>query len=226
MRLSTLTRVLFFLISAPALAADQITIYEANSRPAEELVQLVRSLIPGVRVSAVGNKVAINAGPETTRKVMQVFSELDQAPRGLLIEARVLGQNTANESSLFARVRRGHGKVEVSDQRAEGAGSQIQSVRAVQGTASVVVTPAGAFYVKVKSVNKTTATAELWKSKEAGSYGFAISSEVTAPLGEWTTVGSSGENTQQRETGLTGRSQSASRGRQEIQLRITSGPQE
>lgn len=80
---------LLSLLLVTAAQAGEITVFEIQSRPAQDLVPHLSSLLgPDSSVSAYGNRLIVRAPADRLEEARWLITELDRAPRNLLVEVR------------------------------------------------------------------------------------------------------------------------------------------
>lgn len=100
--------------------------FDLEHRTAEEVVPLIRPLVPspGV-VTGMGDQLIVRGSPEAIQAVADVLERIDRAPRRLMVSVRQerAGSLDALEASLAARVRAGEVTASVGGPRDAGAGA-------------------------------------------------------------------------------------------------------
>lgn len=92
--------VLLLLLSG-GVQAREITVIELKGRPAEEIIPLIRPLLaPGDALSGTGYQLILRTDPKTLREVRDLISQLDYAPRNLLVSVRRGAPSSSDETAV------------------------------------------------------------------------------------------------------------------------------
>jgi len=87
-----------FLTSAASAERGELAVFDVRSRPAEDLLPMVRnSLGKQGTVTAAGQRLIVRAPAGRLEEVRWLISELDRPPRNLMIEVRVDRHDYARE---------------------------------------------------------------------------------------------------------------------------------
>jgi hypothetical protein len=100
---SILTKVSLFLfclsLDAHAASTDDFSVYNAQSRSAEELKKAADGLANGARTSVLNNKVVI-AGSKTQREgVLKLFSSLDHKLQNFIVSVRAATRGNSSREA-------------------------------------------------------------------------------------------------------------------------------
>lgn len=116
-----LTILLFTLclpLSIPA-DADEIEIIDLQSRPASELIPILRPMLkPGGAISGTGFQLIIRTSPENLEQLQTAIAKLDQSSKQLLITVRQGGddRHLKNEGSISGRYEGGSGNISIGSE--------------------------------------------------------------------------------------------------------------
>ena len=141
---------LFMSGSQPARADYPIEVIPLTSRPLEEILPVVRSLIGADETATgMGNSLVLKAAPEHVREIRKMLVEIDRPPRRLMITVGKQGDTARSSSgySASADIKAGDGQVSInspgypvddtrvrvrihdsSDQRARTIGHRVQAL--------------------------------------------------------------------------------------------------
>ena len=141
---------LFLLYSQNASADYPIEVIPLKSRPLEEILPVVRSLIGADETATgMGNNLVLKAAPEHVREIRKMLVEIDRPPRRLLIMVSKEGDTARSSSgySASADIKAGDGQISInspgypvdetrfgvrihdsSDQRARTTGHKVQAL--------------------------------------------------------------------------------------------------
>lgn len=232
MRLSILTSLLF-LFSLAVFAEDDLTIYRAKYRPAEELVKVAGSLFAGrANISSLNEKIVIAADSKTTKKVLELFAELDRKPRQYRISFRLVSKGTGSRSAVGVKdARVGIGKkptvtatVAVDAEDAESAGDSLQSTQLTEGREAAVFMGSdwfpGGFLAKVRGGTGKLATVEFRQREGNRNPAFGLASEVSLGLGQWKTVGGINQKNQGSGSGILHREGQSGAQEKDLQIKL------
>ncbi len=121
--------VVLLALLAGGVQASEITVIELKGRPAEEIIPLIRPLLaPGDALSGTGYQLILRTDPKTLREVRDLISQLDYAPRNLLVSVRRGAPSASDETALGVTGSVQGGKVRISsgDRHKEGADVQLE----------------------------------------------------------------------------------------------------
>ena len=119
-RLALFTRTLplLFLLNSQVVTADYpIEVIPLKSRPLEEILPVVRSLIGGDETATgMGNNLVLKAAPEHVLEIRKMLVEIDRPPRRLLITVSKAGDTVRSSSgySASADIKAGDGQVSIN----------------------------------------------------------------------------------------------------------------
>lgn len=115
-------------------AAPETSLFDITHRPAEDLLPQVRMLLgKDGSVSAYGNRLIVRAPAKRLEEVRWLISELDRAPRNLLIEVKVDRENSRENKGTDVRLRDMQANVRFRQYNTQGKGDVLQSVRTIDG---------------------------------------------------------------------------------------------
>ncbi len=104
-------------IAGTAFADYPIEVIELKSRPYEEILPLVQSLVGSDgTVTGMGNKLVIKAAPERVREIKRLLATLDRPPKRLRIVVDS-GDDRARSSSGYrasADIKAGNGQISIN----------------------------------------------------------------------------------------------------------------
>jgi len=108
------------IIASPATMAEAMKIetIPMNSRPVEDVIPVLRSLVvEGGTVTGINNKLIIKTTPSNLKQIKEVLAQIDHAPRRLIISVKqdVGGNVSTRESELSGRYGTGGVKIESHD---------------------------------------------------------------------------------------------------------------
>jgi hypothetical protein len=232
MRLSTLTKLLFF-IPLLALGAEEFTVYQPKYKSTEELVNLGNSTFGGkASFSSLGGKVVINASPKTTASVMKLFAELDRVSRQYKISLRLVSREERAGNSISFK----NGQVSVGKKISAGGtvaaegeqtSSQAQSVQSAQLLEGAEAQMAlgdswfpGGFSAKARGGAGDLVTVEFKQREADANPAFSLQNEVLLKLGEWKTVGEVIRATDGSEKGLANRGSHNGSDKKNLQVKL------
>lgn len=232
MRLSTLTK-LFFFLPLIAFAEDEFTVYLPKYRSTEELVSLGESTFAGkATFSSLGGKVVINASPKTTASVMKLFEQVDRISRQFRISFRLVAAAESSGNSISfkdGKVTVGKkpsvsGTLSVDGRQNESRKDTVQSAQLMEGTEAQMALGdnwfPGGFSAKARGGAGDLVTLEF-RQREAGTNpALSLQSEVVVKLGEWKTVGEITQSTAGSEKGLAQRGSHGGSERKSLQVKL------
>jgi len=149
--LFTRTVPLLFLLYSQLVSADYpIEVIQLKSRPLEEVLPVVRSLIGADETATgMGNNLVLKAAPGHVQEIRKMLVEIDRPPRRLLITVSKEGDTARSSSgySASADIKAGDGQISInspgypvdetrfgvrihdsSDQRARTMGHKVQAL--------------------------------------------------------------------------------------------------
>lgn len=119
------------LLSGPTLAAGQIELIQLQNRSAEELIPLLRPMLPAqTTISGTGYKLIVRSTPSGHKEIRALLAQLDSAPAQLIISVRQGGEQETQQTTggLSARYQRGDGSLGVGERETGGRGGlQVES---------------------------------------------------------------------------------------------------
>jgi type II secretory pathway component GspD/PulD (secretin) len=135
---------------APAARADTLETIPLSHRLAEDLLPLLRPLLPpGSALTGTGNVLLVRTDPATLNQLRETVAQLDRAPRQLLISVGQSSGSAAGDRSVRGAATVGSGDVQVGINRPPQAESgaavvarndstrdslhNVSSVRALEG---------------------------------------------------------------------------------------------
>jgi type II secretory pathway component GspD/PulD (secretin) len=102
----------------PASRADSLETISLNHRLAEDLLPLLRPLLPpGSVLTGAGNVLLVRADPATLSQLREAVAQLDRAPRQLLISVGQSSGATAGDRSVRGTATVGSGDVQAGINR-------------------------------------------------------------------------------------------------------------
>lgn len=111
--------------------ADEIKVIDLQSRPAEELIPILRPMLePGGAINGTGFQLIIRASPENLAQLQMAIARLDHAPRQLLITVRQGGDRRSlqREGSISGSYESGSGNISIgSDLPGKERGAILES---------------------------------------------------------------------------------------------------
>lgn len=201
MRLSTLTKLLFF---APLLgfAADEFTIYHPKYKSTEELVNLGDSAFGNkAGFSSLGGKVVINASPKTTASVLKLFSEIDRVSRQFKISFRLVSREESSGNSISFK----NGQVSVGKKvsaggtlsaeggQKTGLKEEVTTAQLMEGTEAQMMLGnewfPGGFRAKAWGGEGDFVNVGFKQREADANPALSLQSEVLLKFGEWKTIG-------------------------------------
>lgn len=94
--------ILLCLLSLPALA-DRIEVIQLQGRSANDIIPIIQPLLdPDTGLSAQGYKLIVRGSEQTISQVHELVSQLDHAPKQLVISLRRGGRSIHNDNELSA----------------------------------------------------------------------------------------------------------------------------
>ncbi|MGD8788937.1 MAG: hypothetical protein PVH05_05570 [Burkholderiales bacterium] len=156
----------------PAMQAGaeqmQTQVIELYARGANDMVRLLRPmLVPGGRISGLGDKLVITTTPRNMAQLRAMLAEVDVPPRQLLVTVRqdVSGQRLEQNVEMTGgvgndRVRIGSPPgtdtdgvdIRIDSARREDTGGKVQTLRVIEGEAAFISTGESVPY-RVQSPN-------------------------------------------------------------------------
>lgn len=132
----TLLLAAWVLFCSTALA-DKTSLFDIHSRPAGDLLPQVRMLL-GEKGSATayGNRLIVRAPEKQLEDVRWLISELDRAPRNLLVEVRVDRGKSNQDTGATVRMHDLQANVRLRQYRTHGDEDTVQRVRTIDGRAA------------------------------------------------------------------------------------------
>ena len=125
--------------TAPGLTQELVTeVIPLGYRSAAEIIPIVQPLIPppGV-VTGIYTTLVVKTDPETLEAIKQILSELDRAPRNLMVTVRHgISDNlhrSGVDSDIVLSTEGSDAKVRVYDTRSTTEGQDMQRVRVLKG---------------------------------------------------------------------------------------------
>jgi hypothetical protein len=122
-------------VTAGIAAAQAIEVIELRHRTAEELLPLIEPHLPdSATATGVADRLIVKAQPREIARLRSVISELDKAPRSLLVTVRG-GGSSSEQTFGFGMTGWSDREVRVHVHRSESARSDnaIQQVRGLEG---------------------------------------------------------------------------------------------
>jgi hypothetical protein len=113
---------------APAARADSLETISLSHRLAEDLLPLLRPLLPpGSALTGTGNVLLVRTDPVTLNQLRETVAQLDRAPRQLLISVGQSSGTASGDRSVGGAATVGSGDVQVGINRPpqEAAGAEI-----------------------------------------------------------------------------------------------------
>jgi len=127
------------LLSSAAPAAPEASLFDIHSRPAADLVPHVRALLGQEgSVTAYGNRLIVRAPANRLEEVSWLISELDRAPRNLLVEVRVDRELSDSGQSVRLRTHDLQANVRLRHYSTRSDGDMIQRVRTLDGRPALI----------------------------------------------------------------------------------------
>lgn len=139
-------------LSSGAFAGYPIEVIELQSRPLDEVLPVVRSMLGDAgTVTGMGSNLVIKASPEQVRAIRKMLIEIDRPPKRLVITVSNAGEESNSSSGYTAgadikagdgqvsintpgrRVDDSRARISVHGNRAQGARSSGQHVQALEG---------------------------------------------------------------------------------------------
>jgi hypothetical protein len=109
---------LLFLLYSQLVSADwPIEVIQLKSRPLEEILPVIRSLIGADETATgMGNNLVLKATPEHVREIRKMLVEIDRPPRRLLINVGKQGDSARSSSgySASADIKAGDGQISIN----------------------------------------------------------------------------------------------------------------
>jgi hypothetical protein len=120
-------------------AAPESVLFDIHSRPAEDLVPQVRMLLgEDGSVAAYGNRLIVRAPAERLEEVRWLISELDRAPRNLLVEVKVDREDDRQASGADVQLNDMRANVRFHQYSTSGKGDILQRVRTIDGRPALI----------------------------------------------------------------------------------------
>jgi len=209
------------LAALPALAQDELTIYPVKYRSAEELIKVAEPVFFGrATFSSLNEKIVISAPEKTAQAVLKLFAELDRKPRTFEISVRLRARGERSNSGVGIR-RQG---VRIESNSSAGSENSLQSVKVLEQKEARLLEGStyfpGGFIAKARSAGKNKVTLEIRQRQGSANPAIALSSEVTAALGEWQTIGSARQDRTNSLSEILGSSSGASSEAKDIQVKV------
>jgi len=98
------------------LAAEELRVLVIKSRPAVEMIPLVKPLLaPGDYINANGYQLIVRTAPANFRQIEQLLAQIDKAPRMLTVTVRqaTLAESQALRQSVSGSIKAGDARVTV-----------------------------------------------------------------------------------------------------------------
>ena len=122
-----------------AIAAPEGVLFDIHSRPAEDLVPQVRMLLgEDGSVAAYGNRLIVRAPAKRLEEVRWLISELDRAPRNLMVEVRVDREDNRQASGADVHLNDMQANVRFHQYSTRGKGDILQRVRTIDGRPALI----------------------------------------------------------------------------------------
>ena len=122
-----------------AIAAPESVMFDIHSRPAEDLVPQVRMLLgEDGSVAAYGNRLIVRAPAKRLEEVRWLISELDRAPRNLMVEVRVDREDNRQASGADVHLNDMQANVRFHQYSTRGKGDILQRVRTIDGRPALI----------------------------------------------------------------------------------------
>lgn len=128
----TLRACLLALLLSPCLSLQAATeLIPLNYRTADDVMPVVQSALDGQgKVSAYGNQLVINASPEKIREIRDLLSQLDTAPRRLMISVDTSESGYQDNEGYAINGSASVGNVDINAGRGEVRGrDQVRIIR-------------------------------------------------------------------------------------------------
>ncbi len=119
-------------MTGAAVAAERIEIMPLRSRPATELLPIIKPLAgPGSTVTALGGRLIVKADEVQLAEIRALLAELDRPPRRLLIEVRRNWQGAISSSgaNLDARLGTDSGGISLGNPRHTGVTARLHAAQ-------------------------------------------------------------------------------------------------
>jgi len=127
------------LLSGAPTAAPEASLFDIRSRPAADLVPHVRALLgQGGSVTAYGNRLIVRSSPDRLEEVRWLISELDRAPRNLLVEVRVDRELSDTGQSVRLRTHDLQANLRLRRYSTRSDGDMLQRVRTLDGRPALI----------------------------------------------------------------------------------------
>lgn len=113
----------------PARAQMQIETIALQSRPAAEVVEILRPMVqPGGSITGTGYKLIIKSTPENIEHIKSLLADIDNAPLQLLVSVSMDKQTVATDRQQSQRVvvQGDKGRVTVGESDKQAGGGQVQ----------------------------------------------------------------------------------------------------
>jgi hypothetical protein len=121
------------------IAAPESVLFDIHSRPAEDLVPQVRMLLgEDGSVAAYGNRLIVRAPAKRLEEVRWLISELDRAPRNLLVEVRVDREDDHRASGADVHLNDMQANVRFHQYGTRGRDDVLQRVRTIDGRPALI----------------------------------------------------------------------------------------
>lgn len=251
MRSNTLIKLLLLLAFFPLSAIpaeDDFSIYQAETRPAQDLTRMVQEMVDGVRVQSLNEKIVVYGTKKQRAAALKLMRELDKPARMYRVHVRAIGRTEAAreaaaiEGGIGGRdVRVGKGKSGVlrggggtisvgglsgtaESQSEEGKDQGAQQITVIDGGTAEIGASSGLFpsgaQVTLRSQGKGGANLKLKQQASSGSKVQNLNTEIDVKLGVWRTVGSVNQKNEGQDSELLGKSANASSSSQDIQVMV------
>ncbi len=117
-----------------AFAAPETGLFDIRHRPARDLLPQVQMLLGKEGSASVfGNRLVVRAPAKRLEEVRWLISELDRAPRNLLVEVRVDRDKGGLADDAGIRLRNAQADIRFHQYSTRGSGDILQSVRTIDG---------------------------------------------------------------------------------------------
>ncbi|MGZ3729106.1 MAG: hypothetical protein ACXVCG_07760, partial [Bdellovibrionota bacterium] len=234
MRLNTLIKPLFAALAlfAANVYADQpedFIVYEAQSRPADELKKAAIDISSGARISAMNTKVVIYGTKPQREAVLKLFAQLDHQLSNFTVKLRLASHGTASrEATSFGGHISNHGAAvtaSAADSAESGASNGVRELAVAEGSSAKLYSDAGIFpksvTVHVRAIGHSGAHVEI-READSNAVGVqAIVTEMDLPLNEWRTIGGITNENSGRRGELFGHAKRSSMSSEDVQMSVS-----
>lgn len=231
MRLSTRTKslALLLLILAPvglrAAENEDFVIYEAQTRPADELKKAAGGVVNGGRVSTLGSKLVIYGTKAQREAVLRLFSELDHPIRNYIVRLRIAKRGAGTRDAIGVHTPRGGGSVAVTAESggSDGEGNDEEQLVVTDGGTARLFSGSvfpKAVTVHIRSIGHSGAHVEIRERDPSAVGEQALVTEIDVPLEEWRTVGGISAHDSGHTYEILGRAKRSSMATRDVQVRV------